>query len=77
MNFKQWLAEWEGNKFNQQRDLVNDPAVMNSKYAGPCKGPECNNKDLGGEFAKIDQEFGFSKNDELLKLNRMKKKMRR
>jgi len=77
MNFKQWLAEYEGFNFSQEKDLVNDPSRQNSKYQGPCKGPECNNKDMNGEFEKIDKEYGFSKDDELLKLSRMRKKMRR
>jgi hypothetical protein len=78
MNFKQWLAEWEGFQFNQERDLVNGPQYPNSKYKGPSRNnEEGNNKDLNGEFDKIEKEFGFSKDDELLKLNRMKKKMRR
>lgn len=55
MNFKQWLSEWEGFNFSQERDLVNGPQYPNSKYKGKGDNEEGNNKDLNGEFDKIIQ----------------------
>lgn len=35
MGFKEWLREWEGNKFSQEKDLVNDKDYPRSRYKGP------------------------------------------
>lgn len=70
MTFKQWLSEWEGFNFAQEKDLVNNPAIQNSKYKGPCKEKECRPMNQSG---KVEKQFGFSKNDELLRITRMKK----
>jgi|GEM_PF-4442128 len=65
MTFKQWL-EWEGNRFDQETDLVNGPAYPNSKYKGP-GDPEVNKTTKSKDIGK---KFGFSKYDDLLKFKK-------
>lgn len=77
MNFKQWLREYEGDTFSQERDLVNGPQYPNSKYKGKGDNEEGNRKDLPGEFDKIGKEYGFKPDDPLLKLQKLMRKMRK
>jgi hypothetical protein len=76
--FKQWLAEYEGFNFSQERDLVNGPQFPRSKYKGkgdPDEQP--NGKEIGGSFNNAEKLYGMKKGDDLLKLQQMKKKMKK
>lgn len=77
MNFKQWLLEYEGFNFSQEKDLVNGPQYPNSKYKGKGDNEEGQRSDLGGEFDKINKEYGFKPNDPLLKIQKLMRKMRK
>lgn len=67
MNFKKWLLEWEGNKFTQEPEMVNDPAVQNSRYKGKSSNPD--DKKNPKKFNKLTHSFGFTPQDDLLKIN--------
>lgn len=77
MKFKQWLLEWEGNAFAQEKDLVNGPQYPNSKYKGKGDNEEGNRANLGGEFDKISKDYGLKPDDPLLKLQKLMRKMRK
>ncbi len=70
--FTQWLIEWEGFNFQQEKDLVNGPQYPNSKYKG--KGdPDEQSGEIDQPTKKAIKAFGFTPDDKLLKLT---KKMR-
>jgi predicted RNA binding protein YcfA (HicA-like mRNA interferase family) len=61
-------VEWEGNRFSQEGDLVNNPAYPASKWKGPGeKEPDVDPKHTSLE--KIDRDFGFKKSRMRKKLN--------
>jgi len=77
MTFKQWLIEYEGDTFSQERDLVNGPQYPNSKYKGKGNNEEGERSDLGNEFDKISQQYGMKADDPLLKIQKLMRKMKK
>lgn len=75
MNFKQWLAEYEGSNFSQERDLVNGPQYPNSKYKGKGDNEEGERADLNGTLDKVSKDYGLKPDDPLLKIQKLMRKM--
>ncbi len=70
MNFKQWLAEWEGFTFpGDDSQYYNSPAFPRSKYKGP-GDPKQQPED---STSKVDVMYGFKDTPHSVKKKKKKR----